>query len=180
MDFDTLKQYAKQSKQMSFVKVDNNWWHWDETTPKDNAKLVAFGVKHQKSKVTNIEKLDIVKADDWYSLDWHGTAVLGDEFVTGWLLPDGTFFGCEYHLHDVQAHVVHRKEEREMEMAGCVKITYSPITKVYMAQLGMDDRFQTIRPTPQQMSYLASSYIDNLEDIKMQARGVSMGYFGFY
>ena len=103
-----------------FVKYENWWWEVDENTPLYNATLYnMFGGKNSGVDITGLE---IVEAQNWRDLDWKGTPTYGSEYKTGWLSPDGKFYGCDYRYHDYNARFIHGKTEDQLEQQGWVKI----------------------------------------------------------
>lgn len=115
---------------MKFVKININnrdgipfWWEYDESTPLYSATLYnMFGGKNSGNDIRDYE---IVDANGWACLDYFGTIVYHDSYKTGWLSPDGKFYGCDYTSHMTHARLVHKCSERELEEKGFIKITKS-------------------------------------------------------
>ena len=74
--------------------------------------------------------LEIVEADDFDKLDWSGTSLLNNEYLTGWLDKKGNFYGCDYRNHRDQAIFVHGLSERDIEEEQFIKISYEDRMRV--------------------------------------------------
>ena len=149
---------------LTFVKYENYWYELDTSTPLKCATVYnSVGGKMLELDLTNSP---LVQANSFNELDWSDTRVFSDRYKTGWLSPDGKFYGCSYEAHLFQAKYLHNKSEREMEESGWIKIArdYDNPTKV-RALLCYDESRNLIRPTYAQMDYLKNSEITNYEEI---------------
>ena len=161
--------YKLKNHSSAFVKVQNYWWKLDTNTPLNNATIYNYFGGCQSNIDLN-GKL-IIEADDWSDLDWKGTDVYSDSFKTGWLSPDGDFYGCSNEEHLQQAHFVHKKYENELEQQGWIKIRRD-LTKPSQvtALLSYNMKGELIRPTYKQVEYLKDSEINNYEEIEYLIR----------
>lgn len=57
----------------------------------------------------------IVTGGDVTSLDWRGTDIVGPAWRSGWLDPDGAWYGCAYAWHEAVCELVLRMTVREAE-----------------------------------------------------------------
>lgn len=152
----------------TFVLYDNFWWEWDENTDKKCATLInAFGGRNAFIDITNCKT---AKAEEFEDLNWNGTDVLNEKFETGWLAPNGDFFGCNYRYHDDQAIYVHKKTESELEQAGWVKLTY---------MFGRKEEFIALMPseyirllTHKQFNHLKDAQITNYDNFMLIYRAM--------
>lgn len=106
----------------TFVKYNNFWHEVDSNTPPHSATLFNLGLgRMTEVDITNMEK---AYANSLSDLNWNGTKLLDNSvYKTGWLAPDGTFYGCDYSCHSAQAKLVHKKDEETLEREGYIKIT---------------------------------------------------------
>lgn len=165
----TAIYYTPKTDGITFVKVDNYWWELDTTTPLSSATIYnRMGGKQTELDLTNAQ---IMEAQKWSDLDWKGTSVYDNKYQTGWLSPQGKFFGCDYTNHTSQAKLVHNLTEREMENLGWIKLTHirNNFNEV-VALMGYDKDYKRILPTKEQMAYLIQSDIANLDEIKFNIR----------
>jgi hypothetical protein len=138
---------------MKFVKIDNFWWEYDPKTPRNNATVYNMGLG-QMTKL-NLTNKKIVEANDWKDLNWKGTKLWDNTVKTGWLAPDGTFYGCKTELHITQAKIVHKKSESQLEQEGFVKITLLRMRNNCTAAIFPGRFYDTnISPTIAQVEYL--------------------------
>ena len=150
---------------MKFVKINiyNKldipfWWEYDETTPQYNATL--WNLAGGKNSGNDIRGYEIVEADSWTDLDYHGTLIYHDDYKTGWVSPEGKFYGCDYAYHSTQAKLVHKCSERELEEKGFIKIT-----RAYMVDGGFDVLF-FCAPTQKQIKWFKENYSEkNREEV---------------
>ena len=68
---------------------------------------------------------EIIEADDWSGLPWADILLVPDS-ITGWISPDGKFYGCNQYDHAEVAVWVLQASERELERKGWVKIYRTP------------------------------------------------------
>ena len=165
----TAMYYTPKTNGITFVKFDNYWWELDTKTSLNNATIYnRMGGKQTELDLTNAQ---IMEAQKWSDLDWKGTSVYDNKYQTGWLSPQGVFYGCDYTNHTSQAKLVHNLTEREMENLGWIKLTHirNNFNEV-VALMGYDRNYNRILPTKEQMSYLIQSDIANLDEIKFNIR----------
>ena len=147
------KEYMK-----NFVKVSNFWYEYDSSTPLWCAKIFHDD-KHFFLDITDLEKTQAEKIED---LDWNNSTILNNDYRTGWLSPEGKFYGCEAYLHKKQAKIIHQKDELLLEKEGWIRINYNfkqNGEKYLVASFGADDI--TIYPTKGQLKYLLKKYADD-------------------
>lgn len=148
-----------------FVKYDNFWYEYDGSTPLDHATLYNIVV----GKLTNedIRGYNIIELKSNADLDWKGTSIYNDKYMCGWLSPSGKFYGCDYTEHNLQALIVHRVREWELEQKGFIKISYEDKTLQRLeAQISINrltKKWNNI--TRQQYEFLKSYPINNFSSI---------------
>ena len=142
-----------------FVKFNNWWWEYDASKPKYCTTLYNDGFG--KNSDINIEGMETATGEDFCDLNWYGTEVYDNNYKTGWLSPDGKFYGCDYSSHRAQAKYVHKKHESDLEDEGWVKISY----RIYYNKNGTRSleamffaRNKTIYPTNEQLNYIKTHY----------------------
>ena len=144
----------------NFVKISGFWYEYDASTPPYCSKVFYEDDKgHFFLDITCLEK---VEADKIEELDWHGSIILNNEYRTGWLSPEGVFYGCEAYHHKQQAKFIHKKDELMLEKEGWIRINYNLKQngeKHLIAGFGAEDI--TIYPTKEQLKYLLKKYADN-------------------
>lgn len=135
---------------MKFVKFDNIWWIYDETTPPNNATVSnLIGGRFTNKDISNLQ---IVEALDYSHLNWLNTIVLDNSKKYGWLDRNGIFYGCDYVLHDIQAHFIHKSTRETLEQLGWVHISKN-LGGETIARYCADYK-NGIMPTDAQMLYL--------------------------
>ena len=142
-----------------FVKLKNWWWEYDATLPKSCTTIYNTGLG--KTSDIDIEGMETAVGEDFSDLNWYGTEVYDNKYKTGWLSPDGKFYGCDYRNHSTQAKFVHKKYESDLEEDGWVKISY----RIYYNEDGSRDleaifysRNKTVYPTNEKLSYIKKHY----------------------
>lgn len=65
---------------------------------------------------------DTAHASDFLSLDWKRTSYYVENGKSGWLNPNGEFWGCNYAGHGNLAHYVIRKTYLDLERDGWVHV----------------------------------------------------------
>ena len=142
-----------------YVKIDN---YWNEYDPSDKDALISiFKEIYGEKEKFDISKLELAKAEKQEDLNWENTSICNNSYRTGWLSPEGVFFGCESWFHNNQANLVHKKEEKTLENEGWVKITYDDSSKkdrVFQTHFYSDDN--NIFPTKEQLDYVKEKYPD--------------------
>ena len=139
----------------SFVKINDIWREYNPNSPIEQTEIVG------ESGFVDITGLEVAQAEKINDLDWNDTLILSKKLRTGWLSPEGRFYGCEPWCHRLQAELIHERTERELEEEGWVRITYTPTQsgeKVMSAGFCSSD--ETIYPTSAQLSYLYRNYMD--------------------
>lgn len=144
----------------NYVKVDGYWVEYD---PADSNALMSiykdiFGDKEK----FDILKLELSQAEKEDDLNWENTNICNKINRTGWLSPNGEFFGCEPWFHAKQANLIHKKDERDLEREGWVKIIYADSLKdekVLKVEFYSDD--DMVYPTKEQLNYVFNNYSDN-------------------
>lgn len=117
------KYQLKDPTKKPFIKIDNFWW--ELSTEHALNDCTVYNYAGGKMTGLNCTNSHIVEADSWEFLDWKGTDLWSNQYKTGWLAPNGKFYGCDYKFHSMSANLVHHKTESEMEKAGYMKITHS-------------------------------------------------------
>ena len=135
----------------SFVKINGIW---REFNPETNEIIGESGYVD----ISNLEKVEV---ETMHDLDWNNTVILNKALRTGWLSPDGKFYGCEPWCHRIQAEIVHKKSERQLEEDGWVRITYNISNENKVLTAGFSASDETIYPTSAQLTYLLKNYQDN-------------------
>jgi len=143
-----------------FVKVYGFWFEYDNQTPLACARV--FDNDFKESFYLDIQNLEIVQAKTKEELDWNDTIILDKTLRTGWLSPEGKFFGCKEYQHGMQAKIIHNKDEFQLEQEGWIRINYNFLDngeKKLVAGFASSD--ETIYPTNEQLKYLLKNYNDN-------------------
>ena len=91
--------------------VDNGWWEI-----RGDRCVNMRGAGHPYTPSPN----DEIKESTWDKII--AETVRDDSEKTGWISPDGEFFGCAPMDHDSLAWYVIGKTQRELELAGWCKI----------------------------------------------------------
>src|SRR5574344_1524775 len=138
-----------------FVLFDEFWWHIkDVNASLKNVKLYNI-TECGNCGEHDVSGCKIAYANDWDGLDWKDTELCSNKEKTGWLSPDGSFYGCDYHLHSMQAELVHHHSEGELEKLGWIKITrtFEDGNRIKALFIGNREN-HIIKPTESQMDYL--------------------------
>ena len=108
---------------------DNGWWEID-----DNRLYNFRGGWHFYTPSPNDI---IIEADSWDDIPMD--YLLDDNAITGWVAPDGKFYGCDSEEHELIAERVLKMSETMLEDQGYVKIFRNPGYLIYtMRQQGYD------------------------------------------
>ena len=146
----------------TYIKYKNTWWKYDEATPANDATIVSnSGVRMCNIDISNLQQQ---KANSFFELDWLNTPVFSSKYKTGWLSPDGTFFGCDYHFHDDQAFLIHKKDEQKLENDGWIKISYDFVKNGIDSnklEAFFNSNDEMVYPTNKQLAYIANNYSGN-------------------
>ena len=154
----------KNPQKKAFVKIKNFWWKLEISSPLNNATVYNYICG--KQSFLDLTKFTIVEAYDWCDLDWKGTAIFDNKYKTGWLSPDGVFFGCSYECHSMQARFLHKCHEGNLEQCGWIKLARDKNNPAKVtALLGVDKNYNPIIPTRKQMIFLKECGINNFEDL---------------
>ena len=144
-----------------FVKFDDFWWEYDDSTPKEKAKLINMvGGYNTGNDITNCE---IVEANDFDNLDWYGTTVYDNNYKYGWIDREGNFYGCDYREHGLQAELVHHSTRIKLERAGWIHISKDMMSDTGKTMANFCGDYENgIMPTDAQVLYLSKhSEIEN-------------------
>ncbi len=95
--------------------VDNGWWEI-----KNGKCYNLAGGYHDYVPSED----DEIREGTWESI-LHDTT-RDDSQMTGWVAPDGTFYGCKPYAHSLCAEYVIGIEERDLEERGYVKVFENP------------------------------------------------------
>ena len=71
------------------------------------------------------EEDEIIEVESWDEII--KKTIRDDSEITGWLSPDGEFFGCSARNHMMMAEYYFGKSEEELEESGFIKIYEEPI-----------------------------------------------------
>ena len=98
--------------------IDNGYWEID------GDRLVnACGGWHPYDPSPDDEIIE----SDWDYINWlRAKDAISDKYTTGWIAPDGTFYGCDYQNHHYVAEYLDMTETM-MENKGYIKIYLNPI-----------------------------------------------------
>lgn len=162
---------------MKFVKFNNFWWEYDESTPKNCATLLNLvGGHHSGNNITNCQ---IVEANGFEFLDWSGTSVLNNNSKYGWLDTEGNFYGCDYEDHDIQAELVHHSSRRELEKKGWIHISVDMMHHTGKAMAYFCGNLnEGVLPTEKQLFYLVNhKEIDSNQVFCEYEKGLEKGKY---
>lgn len=106
--------------------IDNGWWELGD----DGYVYNRNGGRH--SYVAKKEKER--KQATWDDITKDYLLAEVDKYDTGWLAPDGRFYGCDYMNHSLFAEFVFKTNERDLEEKGYCKIYRSMLD----GKLGFD------------------------------------------
>jgi hypothetical protein len=148
---------------MKFIFYDAYWWELSKQDfygkPTEFYRASNYSGGGFDLPYTTLEEVKkeykVAEASDWDQLDWYGTAVYDNKYETGWLSPQGIFYGCNYRSHNAQAVYIHKCEERELEETGWLKLTNmcsSPTERIILYNTSAIRKF-----TKRQMDYLANT-----------------------
>ena len=99
--------------------LDNGWWQIV-----DGVAYNSLGGHHNYTPHP-MEEFRVFK--DWGDLYEHTTR--DDSQTTGWISPDGEFFGCRrYDHHRLEMYVIKKGDCKELEANGWIKIYFNPLS----------------------------------------------------
>ena len=150
-----------------YVKVDKEWWKYDEKTEINNANI--YNIEDVPKYGIDLTNYVFVNEQCFEDLDWSDTVVYNNYSKLGWLDRDGNFYGCDFVFHDLQCYLIHNSRAVELEKKGWVHISKfgDEIIAFYAA-----DYNEGIIPTDAQMKYLSEHpYIDAKMVIEAYANG---------
>ena len=140
-----------------FIKLQHNWWQYDETSDLSAATLI--NIKKEALYNFNLSDKNIIEANSFEELDWNDTEILSNGSKLGWLDRQGNFYGCEFSNHALQAKLIHNSSRQELEQKGWIHIFQDGfrIKAGYWANYN-----EGIVPTLEQLKYLNNhDYIDS-------------------
>lgn len=109
---------------------DNGWWEIDG----NKLYNIKGGFHYYDPSPNDI----IIEADGWDDVPLEDF-LCDDTAITGWIAPDGKFYGCDPMDHDLIASRVLHSSEEDLEEKGYVKIFRNPGYLVYiMREKGYD------------------------------------------
>lgn len=146
---------------MEFVKYKNMWYQVKERLDENKAVLLSV---REKTMTVNIDGLETCHADDFSTLDWNNTCIYSDSYETGWLSPNGEFYGCDFEHHNIQAKYIHNCYECDMERNGFIKLTYTDKRAKRLCAIynKIDGKYLI---TPKQYRYLSYLDIENFDNL---------------
>lgn len=98
------------------TRIDNGWWEID------GDRLVN---QNEGWHYYNPSEDDEIKECEWE--DIIRDTIRDDTLTTGWVSPDGTFYGCASTDHRFLAEYIFNMNEIELEVKGYAKIYENPI-----------------------------------------------------
>ena len=93
---------------MKFVRYGNSYWEVDETR-----NLMINEVGGHTSLDPNLEIIEVENEDE---LDY--SFLIDDSYETGWLSPDGRWYGCEYYSHEEVADKIFKSSGDDLKDKG--------------------------------------------------------------
>ncbi|MFW6026047.1 MAG: hypothetical protein ACOCRX_06865 [Candidatus Woesearchaeota archaeon] len=136
---------------MQFFKYKNNWW---EYISKDTSGNYIGKNFNDKLVTLNKSKVNLVKAKGFEDLDGTNTILDDKTQRTGWLSPEGKFYGCNYYNHSKQAEYLLKQSELQLEKQGWCRLSNefdNPDKQVVYFNFGKN--YERM-PTKRQLQYL--------------------------
>lgn len=99
------------------VVRDNGWWEYDPTTE------MVYNRNGGRHSYTHTSQEEIIEST-WEEI--LAKTLRNDDCITGWIAPDGEFFGCDPMDHVKLAKYYLKTEEEQLESDGWIKITEVP------------------------------------------------------
>ena len=149
---------------MKFVRYNDFWYKYDVSTPLNSATLENINNLGRTTGI-DISKSQIVEANDVCDLDWYGTKIYDNNYLTGWLAPNGNFYGFDFKHHKEQAKFVHKFSEQQIEDKGFIKITYEDRLCQNLVAMLYCHYNKKIAITPEQYKFLKHYPIKNIDDV---------------
>ena len=110
-----LKTFIHEVADYPYAKgVDNGWWELGDDGYVYNRSGGRHGYKPQYEK-------ERIKST-WNDIIKQSLLANADNYTTGWLAPDGRFYGCDYMDHRLFAEYVFSDSECGLEEKGYCKI----------------------------------------------------------
>ena len=106
--------------------IDNGWWELGD----DGYVYNRNGGRHNYVAKNEKER----KKATWDDITKDYLLAEADKYDTGWLAPNGHFYGCDYMNHGLFADYVFKVDERDLEKKGYCKIYRSMLD----GKLGFD------------------------------------------
>ena len=96
---------------------DNGWWEYDPVSERVYNRNGGYHYLHHRPEEEIIEST-------WDEI--LARTIRQDDYTTGWIAPDGEFFGCAPMDHLRLAEYYLKVEEEQLEENGQIKITEVP------------------------------------------------------
>lgn len=112
---------------------DNGWWEFDENTQKVYNRNGGWHELHYHP----MNEFKEMTWDEVIAMD-----VRDDTCYTGWVSPDGTWYGCEPMDHELMARCYFKTTEEKLENEGWIKVTEIPSYLLAMAPDVYPDRYE--------------------------------------
>lgn len=141
----------------NFVKISDYWYEYDSTSPEFATRIIDE--EFSENFLVDIRDLEKAEANRKEELDWNNTIILDNRYKTGWISPDGVFYGCEAYYHKKQARLVHKKHETKLEEEGWIRINYiyhKNGDKSLFASFYSED--ETLYPTREQLNCIYRTF----------------------
>lgn len=122
---------------------DNGWWEYHDND-------IVYNVNGGRHDYTHTPQEEF-KESTWDDIIKEEFLAHINEYSTGWLAPDGKFYGCDYMDHRRFAEYVFDEYEYDLEKKGYCKIYRDPLE---YGKLGFDHMPGNKRLTEAQWKYL--------------------------
>lgn len=116
--------------------IDNGWWEYDSET---NKCLNLYGGYH----ILHEHPLNEFKESTWDKIMYDKYMNERYKYRTGWLAPNGEFYGCDYRDHKDCAEWLFDCSERDLEEKGYSKIYRSVFDSSYQFDLYPNNHYLT-------------------------------------
>lgn len=101
----------------STKNIENGWWEYDKETGRVYNRAGGWHIFHA-------HPMQEFKECDWE--DILAMTIRNDDLQTGWIAPNGEWFGCETTDHEKLARYYLKTTERDLEEKGWIKVTEIP------------------------------------------------------